>query len=175
MSTAVDRLYREGVDIVNILGSREDWISLKIAADDHFRKGVLLAAASYFESRICTLVLDYVREMSPETSLVGEFVKNKAISRQYHTWFRWDVSNANSFFGLFGSNFSNYMAERIKEAPELEKSIKTFLELGNARNLLVHKDYAAFSLDKTLEDIYEMYRTANGFVEYLPAALRSVK
>lgn len=100
------------------------------------------------------------------------FVKNKAVSRQYHTWFKWDDSNANQFFGLFGSEFKQMMTDRVKASDELRISIRAFLEVGNERNKLVHQDYASFALEKTLDEIYSLYRQALNFVEGLGLHLR---
>ncbi len=149
--------------------------SLEIAASDNFRKALLLASASYFEHRISTCVLDFVHECANENELVVGFVKNKVISRQYHTWFKWDDSNANQFFGLFGSSFKQAMTGRVRASDELNASIRAFLELGNERNKLVHQDFASFHLEKTLGEIYSLYRQSLLFVDGLPLYLRAKK
>ena len=104
-----------------------------------------------------------------------EFVKNKAISQQYHTFFDWKSSNANTFFSLFGEAFKTFMAAEIKNNGNLAESIKAFIELGRERNRLVHQDYGTFSLDKTTEEIFQLYRTALPFVQCIPEKLRSLK
>ena len=147
-------------------------ISLQNTAADHFRKALLLASASYFEHRICSCVVEFVREKAAGSSLVENFVKNKAISRQYHTWFKWDESNANQFFGYFGTDFKTAMTAKIRESDDLKVSVRAFLEVGNERNKLVHQDYATFALEKTLDEIYALYQQACHFVECLPSALR---
>ena len=96
-NTAVDRLYEEAISIINHLKGYNE-TSLEYSAADYFRKALLLAAASYFEYRICDDVLCFVRECSNKSELVESFFKNKAIARQYHTWFSWESKNANSFF-----------------------------------------------------------------------------
>jgi len=169
--TAVDRLYEEAVAVVEALRDIPA-VSLQVTAGDHFRKALLLAAASYFEQRVCGCVLDFVRERSSGSLLVENFVRNKAISRQYHTWFKWDESNANQFYGLFGPEFRSAMSSRVNGSEELRNSVKAFLEVGNDRNRLVHQDYATFPLDKTLDEIYSLYQRALMFVEHLPSALR---
>lgn len=103
--------------------------------------------------------------------LVENFVRNKAIARQYHTWFNWDENNANHFFALFGSEFRTTMSDRVKESDDLRVAVRAFLEFGNDRNRSVHQDYATFPLEKTLEEICSLYRKALPFVEQLPAAL----
>ncbi|WP_434130403.1 HEPN domain-containing protein [Methylocaldum sp. GT1BB] len=169
-STPVDRLYDESVSVIHTLGISEP--SLAVAAGDSFRKALILAAASYFEHRVSSCVLEFVDERANGSGLVVAFVKNKAVSRQYHTWFKWDDTNANQFFGLFGSDFKQKMVDRIKESEELKRSVRAFLEVGNERNKLVHQDFASFSLEKTLEEIYELYSLALLFVEGLSTFLR---
>jgi hypothetical protein len=169
--TPVDRLYEESLAIGQALRDYSD-LSLQVAAADHFRKALLLAAASYFERRLVDCVLNFVRERAGGSILVESFVRNKAIVRQYHTWFKWDESNANQFFGLFGADFKSAMNARIKDSDELRSSIRSFLELGNERNRLVHQDYAAFQMEKTLEEVYDLYKRALMFVELLPDVLR---
>lgn len=169
-STPVDRLYDESVSVIHTLGISEP--SLTVAAGDSFRKALILAAASYFEHRVSSCVLEFVDERANGSGLVVAFVKNKAVSRQYHTWFKWDDTNANQFFGLFGSDFKQKMVDRIKESEELKRSVRAFLEVGNERNKLVHQDFASFSLEKTLEEIYELYSLALLFVEGLSTFLR---
>ena len=116
--------------------------------------------------------LDFVRQRANGSKLVESFVRNRAIARQYHTWFRWDEKNANQFFGLFGDDFRARMGIRVKDSGDLQSSIRAFLEVGNERNKLVHQDYATFPMEKTLEEIYRLYQRALPFIECLPNALR---
>lgn len=169
--TPVDRLFNEFSAVIEALHTNTE-VSLQVAAADQFRKALLLAAASYFEHCVCILVLDFVRERASGSVLVESFVRNKAIARQYHTWFKWDDNNANHFFGLFGSKFKSEMNNRVSESEELRAAIRAFLEVGNERNRLVHQDYATFAMDKTLDEIYSLYQIALQFVEFLPKALR---
>lgn len=171
-ASSVDRLYEESSAVIKALDGEP---SLAIAAADNFRKALVLASASYFEHRVSTCVLDFVYECAQGNDLVVGFVKNKAISRQYHTWFKWDESNANQFFGLFGSSFKQAMTERVKASEELRSSIRAFLEVGNERNKLVHQDFASFALEKTLDEIYALYRQSLLFVDGLAAYLRAQK
>ncbi len=139
---------------------------------DHFRKALLLAAASYFEDRVCNLVLEYVRQRALGSSLIENFVRNKAIARQYHSWFAWDDNNANRFFSLFGAEFRSLMNARVRASVEMQASIKAFLELGNERNRLVHQNYATFPMEKTLDEVYILYKNSRTFVEALPDAFK---
>lgn len=168
-TTEVERLNGE---YKGILAATKDEPSLAISAADSLRKALLIAAASYFEYKICESVAEYVSEASAGNGLVVGIVKNKAISRQYHTWFDWNSSNANQFFGLFGADFAQMMTIRVKETTPLRESIAAFLELGRERNKLIHGDFATFPLDKTLEEIFELYTRSLPFVDGLDGWFR---
>lgn len=172
-ATPVDRLYEESVSVVRALSAAEP--SLAISASDTFRKTLVLASASYFEHRVSACVADFVHERASGSTLVVSFVKNKAINRQYHTWFSWSDSNANNFFALFGVEFRQMMQERVKSSDELRAAITSFLEIGNERNKLVHQDFASFPFEKTLEETYGSYKKALPFVDSLSAHLRECK
>jgi hypothetical protein len=168
--TAIDRLFVESTEITKALQASSE-MSLQIAASDNFRKALLLAAASYFEHRICNHVLEFVNLRSGGSVLISSFVRNKAIARQYHSWFEWEGKNANKFFALFGPDFRALMSKRINESESLKSSVAAFLEVGNERNKLVHQDYATFAFEKTLDEVYRLYKEALPFVELVPAAL----
>jgi hypothetical protein len=168
--TAVDTFYDEAIAVLTALRELPD-VSLQVTAGNHFRKALLLASASYFERRVCDSVLDFTRQRAVGSTLVPNFLRNKAISRQYHSWFSWDASNANAFFALFGDEFKTMMIGRVKASDDLQSSVRAFLELGNERNRLVHQDYATFSLEKTMDEVYALYKKASLFVDQLPGAL----
>ena len=169
--TVIDGLYEDATGVIRTLEQGAE-ISLRVAAGDHFRKVLLLAAASYFEHRVCDWVQEFVRERSGGSVLVTNFVRNKAIARQYHTWFTWEAKNANTFFALFGSEFRSEMSNRVKASGDLRAGVEAFLELGSERNKLIHQNYATFPLEKTLDEIYTLYRSALTFVEQIPGSLR---
>jgi hypothetical protein len=171
--TAVDRLYDEASAVLHFL-ERSAEPSLLVSAADQFRKALLLAAASHFEHRLSECVLTFVRNRGSGSLALESFVKNKAVARQYHTWFQWEQSNANAFFALFGPTFKTDMVDWARNSDELRLSIEAFLEIGGERNKLVHQDYATFSLGKTLDEIYDLYRRALRFVELLPSAFHEL-
>jgi len=170
-SGEVERLYNEARDVIKALAGLNE-TSLQLAAEDHFRKALLLASASFFEYRVCECILEFVREKTHGTILIENFVRNRAISRQYHSFFSWDASNANQFFALFGSDFEDAMIKKVRECPDLQAAVKAFLEMGNERNRLVHGNYATFPMEKTLDEIYLSYQKAAEFVDTLSGAMR---
>jgi hypothetical protein len=166
--TPIDRIYQElGVAIEALRKSGE--VSAQVVVEDHARKALLLSVASHFEHKL-TGHLKQLSSMSKNTFLT-EFVIRKAITRQYHTLFKWDCKNANSFFALFGADFKQRMETKVKANTDLDNSIRAFLELGSLRNQLVHNDYATFSLEKTSDEIYLLYQTALYFIDSLPGYL----
>lgn len=147
--------------------------SLKVTAVDVFGKTLLLAAASYFEKKITSILVDEVERRSPSDVLIIEFFKNKALSRNYHTFFAWESKNANAFFALFGDGFKDYMKDCCNNDEDLRTSIRAFLELGNDRNRLVHQNFGEFVMEKNVEEVYDLYCKAIRFVERIPVCMKN--
>jgi len=171
-SPIIERLYDENkLLITKLLVDGE--ISLVTTIDDILRKTLLMSAASYFEYTICEAILEYVSEIADNDAAVISLVKVKAIERQYHTYFDWNASNANSFFSHFGEKYKLYVKEIVEKDPDLRESIRAFLELGSLRNQLVHQNYATFPLEKTADEIYKLYIVAFRFIDFFPESLRN--
>jgi PHD/YefM family antitoxin component YafN of YafNO toxin-antitoxin module len=162
--SVVDTLYDEYKRLTEFLLKNNE-PSYFIIVENSLRKNLILASSSYFEHSITTTILNYFQFLSKENVLLTEFVKNKAISRQFHTYFNWNDSNANSFFGLFGPNFLAYMKSKIKSDEKLVISIKDFLELGGERNRIVHQNFASYNIDKTADEIFNAYKSARYFID----------
>ena len=163
--TIIDRQYANGISLVDFLKSQNE-ITMANEAENNFIKNLLLSAASFFEKEISETVIDFAKTHSDFDDLVISIIKIKAIKRQYHTYFDWEKgNNANSFFALFGDDFKNKMTNRVKAEPELDSSIKAFLELGQERNKLVHQNFAEIVIDKTAKEIYDLYKTALLFIQ----------
>lgn len=171
--TIIDQLYRDNLQLREML-ERTKEISLLNMAELHFRKSLLLSAASFFETRVREIIIAFVTSKANGCNEVIYFVKNKAIERQYHSFFDWkNATNANTFFSLFGETFKNAAVSEINATQELHDAMRAFLELGQVRNTLVHENFATVSLEKTANELYNMYRTAQKFVDYLEQKLPS--
>ena len=171
MGTIVDKLYGEYSAIVTMM-DQYNAVSFRNTLNENFRKTLLLCAASHFEFRITSDVVAFCAEVAGNNSMIPTLVKNKAVSRQYHTWFEWKANNANAFFNMFGDDFRSHMVELIKQDQNMAKSISDFLEIGRERNRLVHQDYGSFFLEKTAEEIFGLYVSAMVFVDFVPMAMR---
>lgn len=173
-ATVIDSLYNENHALIEYLKDKGE-ISFLNNVDAHFRKTLLLSIASYFETIIKESLIVFFGEKTNKAELILRFIENKAIERQYHTYFTWDANNANSFFGLFGSEFKEYMKAEVKTNTELDDSIRAFLRLGNYRNQLVHQNFATFPLESTADEIYTLYKKALLFMSLFPQKLREYK
>ena len=132
----------------------------------------LLSAASFFESVIKDILISFFEEGTKDSELTMSFIRNRAIEREYHKFFAWRDTNANTFFGLFGGGFKDFMKGEVKKDKQLDDSIKAFLKLGDSRNELVHENFTVFPLQTTAEEIYELYKRASPFIDVLPVKLR---
>ena len=50
---------------------------------------------------------------------------------------------------------------------ELKIQMKAFLEIGNERNKMVHENFLTYSLEKTFEEIVDLYHKGKPFVLFL--------
>ncbi len=164
--TVIDTIYDEHLQIFKYLEDNGE-ISFANIIKDNFRRTLLLASASYFESKLTEDLESFFREHTKTADIVLQFIKNKAMTRQYHTYFVWDGKNANNFFSLFGPDFKQFAEKQVSGDEVLKQGIEAFLEIGNYRNMLVHQNFANFSVAKTIEEIYVLYGRAMYFVEKL--------
>ena len=172
MTTPVDRLYGEFIALKKHLDAKGE-VSLSSSADENYRKALILSAASYFETRVCDDINQYVEDVCAVGTFVPDLVKNKAVNnRLYFTFFAWNGTNANQFFSIFGDAFKQRMVREATDSQELQLSIKAFLEVGRERNRLVHQNFASFVLEKTAAEIFELYEHALYFVDLIPTRLR---
>ena len=171
MSTGViERLYGGFRELRKFLENRS--ATLVLVVDEIFPKTLLLAAASHFEDRMKRNMKDFVMEITDNDHPLVFLVENKAIDRQYHTWFDWKSNNANTFFKMFGPHFKNYADNLTKKDDDLRESISAFMEIGRERNKLAHQDFADFQMNRTLPEVYNLYKSANMFVDWFPNAIR---
>ncbi len=177
---AVESISKEYKGIVSFLEEQKQ-PSLQSDVNKYFTKILVLSAASYFEHQIQEILIEFVSNTSNKDLRVTNFLKKKAIGQQYHTYFNWGEKNnpnkpgknANTFFSLFGEDFKSNLETEIKTNEELDKSVKAFLEIGHLRNLLVHSNFAAYSLDfKTSDEVFSLYEKATGFIKFIDKKLK---
>ena len=97
------------------------------------------------------------------------------MSRKYHTLFSWDKNNANSFYGLWGEEFSNEFKKKIAVDELLKDGERNFLSIGNLRNKIAHEGFDS-NLETGWEDIennYKKFKSALSFYSELISNLQN--
>jgi hypothetical protein len=178
--TPVDVLYNEYVSIIDFLDCNGQ-PSLSSDVNKYFKKVIVLSSGSFFEHKIQEMLVQFVVRETNNNSLAINFFKKKAIGMQYHTYFSWGEKNkpdkpgqnANSFFSLFGDDFKKQVEDEIKRSVELETAVKSFLEIGHLRNILVHSNFAAYDIEnKTADEIFQLYKNGLPFISYIESKLK---
>ena len=131
-SAKIKSLYEEYGELIEFCRSNGQ-VSFELYINDTYKKALLLSAASYFETVITKTIHDFVNRKTKCNVEIVSFVDNKAMKRQYHTFFNWDGSNANQFFGLFGDAFKRKAREEI-HTKKLDEAEVAFLTIGRERN-----------------------------------------
>lgn len=166
-ATFIDTLFSEQKELIGFL-QQQGQLSYAQGVEVFLSKTLLLSCASYFESRITNAISDYAKKVSNADEALTSLVRTKAIERQYHTYFQWREGSrsANPFFAMFGSALKDSAKQELKNV-ELSQAAAAFLELGDLRNLLVHENFASYPLEKTADEIYQLYGAALRFVIYI--------
>lgn len=168
--TEIDRFYDSHKAVSDYLLENGE-LSFANDVGSNFRRSLVLAIASFFEHEITAIIRELPRRYAAGNPIISELIERKAISRQYHQYFAWDTSNANSFFSLFGSEFREAMQSKIRADQSIDRSVKAFLELGALRNRLVHQNFVQFDVDKSVDDIMTLYRSAQEFLALVRVGL----
>lgn len=170
MAPIVDTLYNDITSLIDFLQNNSE-ISLRSFSDSNLRKNLLLASASYYENEVQRLLEEFTMGKTSNCDALVSFFKNKAIKRQYHTYFNWEARNVNSFLGLFGDDFKDLFNDKTNNDNNLKTAISSFLEIGRERNRLVHQNFGNYILEKTSEEIFNLHRSAKLFIEELESEL----
>ncbi|MBI2660430.1 hypothetical protein HYX07_04675 [Candidatus Woesearchaeota archaeon] len=162
----IDEFYKRHLELLNYLEENKE-ISLRSEADDNFKKVLVIAIASFFEQEIIDTLNRLIETKINDGRLIF-FSKFKGIRRQYYTYFDFDTdNNANRFFKIFGDEFKKQAEEDVKLNQDLGQGVKSFLEIGLTRDRLIHQNFATFYLEKTSIEIYNLYKSAMVFIDYL--------
>ena len=170
MST-VDQIYRDVTGLFEFLQHQKQQEFLKLV-DNNFRKLLLISAASYFEKQLSDSVIRLAESVTSNDHVIVNLIRKAAVERQYHTWFAWDGRNANKFFSIFGDNFKNYAQNELKDNQTMNRSIRDFIEIGRERNRMLHEDFSSFFMEKTFDEIKDLYLSAKEFVDWFPRVMK---
>ncbi|NBL01014.1 MAG: hypothetical protein EOM50_24065 [Erysipelotrichia bacterium] len=165
-SERIEQQYLDAKELTDYL-TKNGEISFSTYIDDVYKKVLVLSAASYFETKISTIISEYVTKASNSDPKIINLVKLKVLDRQYHTFFDWKTTNTNMFWKLFGEEMKTDIRKKIDKDESAKIQEKAFMDLGGRRNLLVHENFAEFNMTITLSEIYEKYKQACGFVSFI--------
>ncbi len=95
-SKKIKALYDEYNELISFCRMNGQ-VSFEMYINNTYKKSLLLSAASYFETTIIKIIHEFAESKSRQNMVLISFVDNKAIKRQYHTFFNWEGNNANQF------------------------------------------------------------------------------
>lgn len=142
--------------------------SYAIAVERELAKLFVLSAASFFEARIVEHITHLTESLQDER--VTTFVRIRAIKRQYHTYFDWGNRRLGPFQTMFGDKVFDDL-KKLRGRPEFDAGQDAFLEIGQARNMLVHGNFASQSLSGTVDEWIEKYKSALAFLDFVGSLL----
>lgn len=167
MDSRITELIKDYYDIHNYLMGNGQ-ISFANDIDSYYKKILVFSCASLFENLICNSIYEKAKKSSPIP--IAEFIRNKAVERQYHTYFNWKdpkVSSIYGFLGLWGEDFKTAFLSIIKSDEALAEGIKAFLIIGNERNLMAHENFIEYNPSRTFKEVETLYGQADYFLNTL--------
>ena len=127
-------------------------------------KSLLLSCASFYETEIVSTVR-FTLESGGLNESVASFLDRSAVEGQFYKWFDFrGAKNTNPFLSKFGPDFKDRMRAEIDKRVSRQMAEANFLELCKKRNESVHRNYAAYSLDLTLEEIHNKHKSAMTYI-----------
>lgn len=132
---------------------------------------ILVGGASAYEQQLSSIVLRFASKFSGGDVRLTEFVRVAAVERKYHTWFDWDKSNVNKFLGMFGDDFKSAGIKEIEKDSTLKEASRSFVALGQARNLIVHGDMLSASISYSSQEAIDLVGRAGAFVAWVEGKL----
>lgn len=140
-------------------------VSFASTVSSYYQKVLVFSCASLFENKICNTIYNVAKRTCP--AAFADFVRNKAVERQYHTYFNWKNSSTtsiNSFLGLWGEDFKTNFLSLVKSNERLAVGVKAFLQIGQERNLMAHENFIEYYSANSFEEIALLYEQADYFV-----------
>lgn len=165
----IDDQYTQAKSLIKYLTDKNE-ISLLSYAEVNLTKNFLLQCTSLHEDELMGILRAFAdKSADPKLS---EFVKRSILDMRYFRIFFNENNNINKFLGFFGDEFKELFIAEINRNDSLDVGVKSFIGLAKLREL-IHKNLATFSLDKTLDEVYQMHNETLVFILYLKQKLLS--
>lgn len=150
---------------------KAEQISFAVDVERELSKVLVLSAASYFEHRISTAI--GAMADGPADPRLSTLVRLKAVKRQYHTYFDWDNEKLGAFRTMFGDAVADDLKSRASTDEKFKNGQQAFLKIGHERNLIVHENFATYTLADTLDVWLARYDQALVFVAAVEDLLKA--
>lgn len=147
--------------------------SAAIDAASLINKALIISCASYLEYQICAIIEDYYKVKTNNCEQSVLFVKNKAISRQYHTYFNWDAANISTFAGMFGPRFKQRINQLSDASEDFNIEAVAFIRIGKTRNMLAHNNFYFYTESYTTRELRVDFLNAIKLIERIRSELHS--
>ena len=152
-------------DIMKHLETKSNAMALMTNANEVYRMSILIAAASYCETRL-TAMMKKIYEERTGSAILSEFVHKRALYKKFHTLFDWKTKGnyakgANTFYSMFGKNFADHIKNQSENDKEFKMSQEAFVKIGALRNELAHEGNITSSY--TVADALDLFENAKVF------------
>lgn len=165
----IEDQYTQAKALLKYLTDKEE-ISLLSYAELNLTKNFLLQCTSFHEDELMGILKSFADKSTDKR--LSEFVKHSLLDMRYFRIFFTENNNINKFISFFGEDFKETFTKDINGNEALDKGVKSFIGLAKLREL-IHKNLATFSLDKTIDEVYQMHNETMRFVQYLKETLLS--
>lgn len=175
---AIEKMYKEIKENLNeidkLLPTNTTLISFRNEYIDLSRRILLISAANSFERHLCRFIPNIFG--NSDENIIYHFISKQALSRKYHTLFKWEQETenkkANSFYSLFGGNFKNEIRGKIDSVQDLKKGENDFITLGNERNQIAHQGVKFADFTRDIDGVYILYISSLEFYVFLCSTLK---
>lgn len=148
------------------LSSRRD-LSSYLLTTQMLSKSMLLSCASFYEQEIVQIVERVIRCRDANPNVTSWLLKT-AVEGQFYKWFDFrHASNTNRFLSMFGAEFKECTRALIESRERRKAAEESFLLLCIKRNECVHRNFAAYNLDLTIDEIYKKHMEAMSYIRVI--------
>lgn len=171
MSTQIASFKKQADEVKARIDSSEP--SLQVFAEDVLRRSLVVAAASYFEHELCEAIRYIFKEQKCSAECLA-LIETKALNRQFYSYFDFESSNTNKLFTSFGKECKDRASKALKEDDVAAAAQSAFLAICALRNNMVHRNFVAFPVELSTDEIYEKFVLGSNFIDFFKRTVLDV-
>jgi hypothetical protein len=157
MPYQTERLFDEYTEIRAHVPN-EDLSSLT-SLDQLYAKVLVISSGSEFEHVVSDIMLEFAAA-GAKVPEITTLIQRKAVERQYFQNFAWDAKNINKFLSLFGGRVPVLFESKLDSDEITRDNVIDFIKMNAHRNELVHRNFAAASIEVTPQEVMDRFRSA---------------